>query len=131
MENTITKGQLWTGRVLSWFAILFMLFDSVIKFVKPPMVIQTTVNELGYAEHHILPMGILALVCTILYIIPKTSVLGAILMTGYLGGAIATHLRVDNPLFSHMLFPVYVGLMIWGGLWLRNPKLRELVPFNN
>ncbi|MFN3850919.1 MAG: DoxX family protein [Spirosomataceae bacterium] len=131
MENTITKGQLWTGRVLSWFAILFMLFDSVIKFVKPPMVIQTTVNELGYAEHHILPMGILALVCTILYIIPKTSVLGAILMTGYLGGAIATHLRVDNPLFSHMLFPVYVGLMIWGGLWLRNPKLRALIPFDN
>jgi len=131
MENTITKGQLWTGRVLSWFAILFMLFDSVIKFVKPPMVIQTTVNELGYAEHHILPMGILALVCTIWYIIPKTSVLGAILMNGYLGGAIATHLRVDNPLFSHMLFPVYVGLMIWGGLWLRNPKLRALIPFDN
>lgn len=131
MENTVTKAQLWTGRVLSWFAILFMLFDSVIKFVKPPMVIQTTVNELGYAEHHILPMGILALICTILYMIPKTSVLGAVLMTGHLGGAIATHLRVDNPLFSHMLFPVYVGLMIWGGLWLRNPKLRTLIPFDN
>lgn len=114
---------------MSGLVILFMVFDSILKFVKPPEVIQTTVNELGYGAHHILTIGLLALIPTVLYAIPKTSVLGAVLLTAYLGGAIASHLRVDNPLFSHTLFPVYIAVLLWGGLWLRGQRLRSLVPF--
>lgn len=125
----ISKSRLWTGRIMSWFAILFLLFDAILKFVKPPEVVQTTVNELGYAEHHILVHGVLGLTVTILYIIPLTSILGAVLLTGYLGGAVAIHLRVDNPLFSHMLFPVYIGILVWGGIWLRDERLRAIFPF--
>src|SRR5688500_3100845 len=98
--NKISTSRLWTGRIMSGFVILFMLFYAIIKFFKPPVVIQTTVAELGYAEHHILLHGLFALIPTILYIIPRTSVLGAVLLTAHLGGAIASHLRVDNPVFS-------------------------------
>lgn len=118
------------GWVLSGLVMAFMLFDVVLKFTKPAEVIQTTVNELGYAEHHILIHGVLALLSLVLYAFPKTSVLGAILLTGYYGGAIASHVRVDNPLFSHTLFPVYFGILTWGGIWLRNAKLREVFPFS-
>jgi hypothetical protein len=129
MEATaISKSRLWTGRIMSGFAILFLLFDAILKFVNPPEVAQTTVNELGYAEHHILVMGVLGLSVTLLYMIPRTSVFGAVLLTGYLGGAIATHVRVDNPLFSHILFPVYVGILVWGGIWLRDERSRALLP---
>jgi hypothetical protein len=79
----------------------------------------------------ILPLGILLLVCTVLYIVPKTSVLGAILLTGYLGGAVATHVRVANPLFTHQLFPVYLGVLIWLGLWLRDTRVRNLLPLRD
>ncbi|KPM47780.1 DoxX family protein [Jiulongibacter sediminis] len=127
MEN-ISKTRLWISRIMSGFVVLFLTFDIVMKFMKPEEVITTTVNELGYQEHHIATMGILLLISTILYVIPKTSILGAVLLTGYLGGAIATHLRVDNPLFSHLLFPVYFGILLWGGLWLRNEKLRSIFP---
>lgn len=127
----ISRTQLYTGRILSGFVVLFMLFDAIIKFVKAPEAIQTTVNELGYSEHHILIHGILALVPTILYAFPKTSFLGAILLTAHLGGAIASHLRVDNPVLSHTLFPVYIALMMWGGLWLKDLGLRKLLPLNN
>ena len=126
--NMISKPQLLTGRIISGLVILFMLFDAAIKFIKPAEVIQTTVNELGYAEHHILIHGILALTVTLLYAIPRTSILGAILLTAHLGGAIASNLRVDNPIFSNTLFPVYVGILAWLGLWLRNIELRRLVP---
>ncbi|HEV7350024.1 DoxX family protein [Telluribacter sp.] len=129
METNNNRKQLIIGWALSGFVILFMLFDATIKFLKTAEVIQTTVNELGYTENHIFIHGILALTATVLYAIPRTSVLGAILLTGHLGGAIASHLRVDNPLFSHTLFPVYVAIMIWGGLWLRNIKLRQVFPF--
>lgn len=129
MEN-ISKNGLWAGRIMSALVILFLAFDIVGKFMKPEMVIETTVNELGYQEHHIVKMGIILLLVTILYIIPKTSVLGAVLLTGYLGGAIATHFRLDAPLFSHQLFPVYLGILAWGGIWLRNPQLRKVLPFN-
>lgn len=122
------KKQLIAGWVISGFVILFMLFDATIKFLKPAEVITTTVNELGYAEHHILIQGILALIVTLLYALPRTSVLGAILLTGYLGGAVASHLRIDHPLFSHTLFPVYVGILVWAGLWLRNNDLKKLFP---
>lgn len=125
--NEIPKSQILTGRIISGFVILFMLFDATLKFIKPVEVIQTTVNELGYAEHHILIHGILALTATLLYAIPRTSIIGAILLTAHFGGAIASHLRVDNPIFSHLLFPVYFGILMWLGLWLRNTKLRSLI----
>jgi hypothetical protein len=127
-ETKESKGRLWAGRILSGLAVLFMLMDAIMKLVKPQQVIDTTVGELGYQEHHIVTLGVLGLICTLLYIFPRTAVFGAVLLTGYFGGAIATHLRIDNPLFSHMLFPVYLGILIWGGLWLRNSKLRELFP---
>lgn len=127
MEPTISKGQLWTGRVLSAIVVLFMLFDGVMKFMKPKIVVDTTV-QLGYAEHHIAIMAFLATLSAVLYAIPRTSVLGAIILTGYLGGAIATNLRLDLSLFGNVLFPVYMGIFAWGGLWLRNLKLRELFP---
>ena len=130
MENT-SKTRLWISRIMSGLVILFLLMDAIMKFVKPEEVITTAVNELGYQEHHIVIMGVILLISTVLYAIPKTSVLGAILLTGYLGGAIATHFRVDNPLFSHQLFPVYFGILLWGGLWLRNEKLRSIFPFDN
>jgi hypothetical protein len=122
----VSKKRLWTGRILSGFAALFLLLDSVGKFVKPAPVIEGTV-KLGYSESVILPLGIVLLVCTVLYLIPRTSVLGAILLTGYLGGAVATHVRVGDPLFSHVLFPVYFGVMLWGGVFLRDERLRALL----
>ena len=126
--NTISKTQLWTGRIMSSLVILFMLFDAVLKFIKPEAVIQTTIHELGYQEHHILIHGLLALIPTILYAIPRTSVLGAVLLTAHLGGAIASHMRVDNPLFSHLLFPVFVAILMWGGIWLRDNRLQKMIP---
>lgn len=125
-----SKGMLWTGRALSGVAALFLLADSAGKFVRPAPVVEGTVL-LGYPESVILPLGIVLFACTLLYVIPYTSVLGAILLTGYLGGAVATHVRVGNPLFSHILFPTYVGLLIWGGLYLREGRLRALIPFRS
>ena len=127
MENTISKTQRWISYVMSGLVILFMLFDSIMKFVKPPEVIEGTL-ALGFGEEHLVIIGTLGLISTLLYAFPRTSVLGAILLTGYFGGAVATHLRLNNPLFSHTLFTVYFGILIWGGLWLRNTKLRELLP---
>ena len=107
METTqISKSRLWTARIMSGLVILFMLFDSIFKLLPPNEMMKASVHELGYGEHHLPIMGILALIATILYIIPATSVLGAVLLTGYFGGAIATHVRIDNPVFSHLLFPV-------------------------
>lgn len=128
--NTISRKAILTGRIMSGFIIAFMLFDSVIKFIIPEPVVQTTVNELGYQEHHIILIGVIGLIPTILYAIPRTSFLGAVLLTAHYGGAIAIHLRVDNPLFSHTLFPVYTAVLMWGGLWLRSNTLRGLLPFS-
>jgi DoxX-like family len=123
----VSKGSLWTGRILSILAILFFLMDAVMKLLKPAFVVDATV-KLGYQENVIQGLGIALLTCTILYAIPGTSVLGAILLTGYLGGAVASNLRVGNPLFSNVLFPVYFALMLWGGLYLRDKRLRTLIP---
>jgi hypothetical protein len=123
-----SKGQLWTGRVLSTLAVLFLLFDSTLKFLKPQAVIEGTVS-LGYPVTVITPLGITLLICTILYLIPMTRVLGAILLTGYLGGAVATHVRHGDPVFSHILFPTYLGAFLWLGLYLRDPALRSFIPF--
>jgi hypothetical protein len=129
MEQTqISKSRLWTARIMSGLVIAFMLFDAVIKFIQPQPVLQTTVHELGYKEHHILIHGFLALIPTILYAIPRTSILGAVLLTAYFGGAIASNLRVDNPLFGNTLFPVYIAILMWGGLWLRDKRLADIFP---
>ena len=127
MENTVSKTRLWISYVMSGLVILFMLMDSIMKFVKPPEVIEGTL-ALGFAEQHLPVIGALGLISALLYAFPRTSILGAILLTGYFGGAVATHLRLNNPLFTHTLFTVYFGILIWGGLWLRNSKLRELLP---
>ncbi len=127
MKNTVSKTKLWTSYVVSGLVILFMLMDSIMKFVKPPEVIEGTL-ALGYAEQHLPIIGTLGLISTLLYIFPRTTIIGAILLTGYFGGAVATHLRLNNPLFTHVLFTVYFGILIWGGLWLRNSKLREMFP---
>lgn len=129
MTNVSTKA-LWTGRILSALPILFLLMDAIGKFVKPEPVVTGTI-ALGYNENVILPLGIVLLVCTILYAVPQTSILGAILLTGYLGGAVATHVRIGNPLFTHLLFPVYLGILVWLGLYLRDPRVRALVPFRS
>ena len=119
-----SKKQLWTGRVLSGLASLFFLMDSVMKLVKPAPVVQATL-QLGYPESTILGIGIVLLVSTILYMIPRTSVLGAILLTAYLGGAVATNVRVSAPWFN-ILFPVFFGCFVWAGLYLRDRRLRSL-----
>ena len=124
---SISKTSLWAGRIISALAVLFLLFDSVIKLLKLPAAVEGT-TQLGYAESVIVPLGLLQLVCLVLYVIPQTSVLGAILLTGYLGGAVATHVRLANPLFSHILFPVYIGLLLWGGLYFLDERLRALIP---
>ena len=126
--GTISSGAIWTGRIFSGLAILFLLFDGAIKLVPLDIVI-TTSQQLGIPTELARILGVLTLACTILYAIPRTSVLGAILLTGYMGGAIYTHLRAGSPLFSHTLFGVYLALMIWGGLYLRDERLRALIPF--
>jgi hypothetical protein len=126
-ETETTKGALWIGRIMTAVPALFLFVDSVMKLVKPPPVVQATL-ELGYAESSIIGLGIVLLACVVLYAIPKTSVLGAILLTAYLGGAVATHVRVGSPLFTHTLFPVYLAALIWGGLFLRDSRLRMLIP---
>jgi hypothetical protein len=127
---TVSKGRLWTGRILSALPVLFMLMDGVMKLMKPDFVVKATV-QLGFPENVIAPLGIIVLICTILYAIPQTAVLGAILLTGYLGGAVATHVRGGDPLFSHILAPVYFAILIWGGLYLREPRLTALVPLRS
>jgi len=120
------KG-LWAGRIMSGLAILFLAFDAVGKLLRLAPVIEGS-TQLGYPASVVFGLGVILLVSVITYAIPATSVLGAILLTGYLGGAIATHVRVGNPLFSHILFPIYVAALIWGGLYLRDPRLRAIIP---
>ena len=119
------KSSVWAGRILSALPALFLLLDGVMKVVKPAFVVEATV-QLGYPESVIVALGVVLVACTILYLIPRTAVLGAILLTGYLGGAVATHVRVGGPLFS-ILMPVILGAMLWGGLYLRDERVRSLV----
>jgi|ERR1700732_5258531 hypothetical protein len=126
----VSKGRLWTGRIISALPALFLVMDGVMKLMKPDFVVKATV-QLGYPENVIFPLGIVVLVCVILYVIPRTAVLGAILLTGYLGGAVATHARVGDPLFSHTLFPIYFAILLWGGLYLREERLRALIPLRS
>jgi hypothetical protein len=118
--------MLWSGRTLSALVILFLVFDGTIKVMELDVATQTTA-QLGYPVSVVFGIGILTLVIAALYAIPRTSVLGAILLTGLLGGAIATHLRVGSPIFTHMLFGLYLGLAAWGGLVLRDDRLRAMI----
>lgn len=123
----VSAKALWTGRILSGLVVLFLLFDGAIKLV-PIDAVTDSLTQLGYPVDLARGLGILVLVCTLLYVVPRTSVLGAILLTGLLGGAIATHLRVGSPIFSHLLFGAYLGVMVWGGLFLRDERVRALIP---
>ncbi|TPJ34834.1 DoxX family protein [Mesorhizobium sp. B2-8-3] len=126
-----SKGALWAGRALSGVIVPFMIFDGAIKL--PPLDIVTqTMAQLGWpADPNVARMlGVIGLISTALYAWPRTSVLGAILLTAYMGGAISTHVRIGNPLFSHTLFGVYLGIILWGGLYLRDARVRALIPFS-
>lgn len=120
-------AALWTGRILSGLVVAFLLFDGAIKVVEMDVVKQS-LAELGYPTDIAFGLGVLTLAIGVLYAIPRSSVLGAILLTGLLGGAMATHLRVGSPVFSHLLFGLYIGLMAWGGLFLRDERLRAMLP---
>lgn len=125
--NTQSNRLTWAGRILSALPVLFMLGDGIGKLVQPPEVVDGTA-ALGYSLGSILGIGVVQLVCTLLYVVPRTAVLGAVLLTGYLGGAVATHVRVAHPWATHVLFPTYLGVMLWGGLFLRDPRVRALLP---
>ena len=122
----VSKGSLWTGRVISGLVVLFMLFDCITKILRLPHVVDATV-KVGYPASTVLPVGVTLLICVILYIIPRTSILGAILIVGYLGGAVATNVRASQPAFNSA-FAITFGVLTWLGLYLREPRLRALVP---
>jgi hypothetical protein len=122
------KAMLWVGRVTTGLVALFLAFDSAIKLMQLDVVREAMV-PLGYPDYLGLVIGTIEAICLVLYVVPQTAVLGAILITGVLGGAIASHLRVGDPLFSHVLFGVYIGILAWGGLYLRDDRLRALIPF--
>jgi hypothetical protein len=117
----------WAGRTATALVGLFLLFDAAIKVLRLSFAVEAT-TQLGYPAATVFPIGVVELVCLALYAIPRTSVLGAILLTGHLGGAVATHLRVGSPLAGYTLFPLYVAALLWGGLYLRNERLRAVVP---
>jgi hypothetical protein len=122
-------GMVWTGRVLSGLFVIFMLGASVAPKLFGMQVADDTMRQLGWPDGFVLMIGFIELVCVLLYVFPRTSVLGAVLMMGLLGGAMATQIRVGNPPFSHQLFSIYLGLFMWGGLWLRDPALRAVFPW--
>jgi hypothetical protein len=115
--------RVWIGWILTGLSGLFLLFDGGAKLAKVPAVMEGSA-ALGYPASSVFGIGVVLLACTLLYLLPRTAVVGAVLLTGYLGGAIATHVRVSNPLFTHTLFPIYVAMMIWGGLYLRDRRVR-------
>lgn len=122
-----SETQRAAGLALSWLAVLFLLFDSAGKLLQVQPVIEGTL-QLGYPRDSVFSLGVILLSCVVVYAIPRTSALGAVLLTGYLGGAVATHVRVQNPLLTHVLFPTYVMALLWGGLILRDARLRVLLP---
>lgn len=128
-QNENSKVPLWVGRVLSGLAVLFLVFDGVMKFFMdklPPEALEAGA-ALQWPIERMPLVGTILLICVLLYVIPRTSVLGAILLTGYLGGAIASHVRVSNPLFTHTLFPIYVAVFVWLGLYLRDQRVKAII----
>ena len=126
-QTAVSKKMLWTGRIVSGLVVVLMLFDAGIKVLRLPAAVEGT-KQVGYPANVVLPIGIVLLVCVVLYAIPRTSILGAILLTGYLGGAVATNVRISSPLLSYGLLPAYIGVLAWGGLFLRDEELRRLIP---
>jgi hypothetical protein len=122
-QNSPTSGRRWAGRVLSGLPVAFLIFDAALKLVHPAVVTEASA-KIGWPDAVITPLGVVLLACVALYVVPRTAVVGAVLLTGYLGGAVATHVRVGDPLFSHTLFPIYFGVMLWGGLYLRDARVR-------
>jgi len=123
----ISRGTLWTARTLYALVILFMLFDSTAHLLKPAPVVEAF-NRLGYPLSASVGIGVVELLCLIAYAVPRTALLGAVLLTGVLGGAIATHVRAGSPVFEAYIFPAILGLVIWGGIWLRDARLRAMFP---
>lgn len=128
-QPSVSKTTLWIGRIVSGLPALFLLVDGAMKLVKPAVVVEGT-TKLGYSESVIIPLGIVLILCTILYLIPATSVLGAILLTGYLGGAVATHVRTGEAAFP-IVFPIILGALLWFGLYLTDVRLRALIPLRS
>jgi hypothetical protein len=128
MEQSTSKAGLWAGRIISVLMVLFLLFDGIIHILRIEPVVKAFA-ELGLPMSISVPIGIVELACVVLYAVPLTSVLGAVLLTGYLGGAIAIHARIGSPLFSNTLFPVYVAGLLWLGLFLRDRGLGKFIPF--
>ena len=130
-EQTGRGRNFWIGWGMSGLVIAFMLMDATMKLLALPVVLESG-GPLGFAGATMArQLGLLLLICTVLYTVPRTAVLGAILLTGYLGGAVATHVRVGSPLFSHILFGVYLGVLMWGGLYLRDARVRALIPLRS
>lgn len=125
-ETPISTKRLWAGRIMGGLPALFLLMDGTMKLFKPAVVVESSV-KLGYPESTLIGIGLALLLSTLLYIVPRTSVLGAILLTGYLGGAVATHVRAGDPAFN-IVFPVIFGTLLWGSLWLRDRRIQALVP---
>jgi DoxX-like family len=129
MENltdgpvTISKARLWTGRVIGAWIALFLAFDTVVKVLKLTVAVEGT-TRVGYPEHVVVALGVVELICLVAYVIPRTSIAGAVLLTGYLGGATATQVRVEDPWF---LFPVGIGALVWVSLWLRRPRVGSML----
>jgi len=121
--------RLWTGRTLTAIAVLFLIFDATLKLLELPVAVDTTV-QIGYPAAIVVPLGLLELALLVVYLTPRAAPLGAILWTAYLGGAVATHVRIGSPVFTHVLFPTYVAAMPWGGLWLRDTRVRALLKCN-
>jgi len=121
----ISNVQLWAGHIISAIAWIFLLVDGVMKIVKPPVVVKAT-TQLGYAESAISGIGVTLLICTVIYMVPRSAPVGAVLLTGYLGGAVASNLRAGEPVFN-LLFPVIMAAFAWGGLWLRDDRIRNLL----
>jgi hypothetical protein len=129
-NRTGSRGTLRTGRVLSGLAVAFLIFDSVGKLLNVQPVIDGT-KQLGYPPDIVFSLGVILLSCVLAYLVPRTSVFGAVLLTGYLGGAVAAHARIGSPLLTHVLFPTYVAALLWGGLMLRDTRLRAFLPWRD
>lgn len=124
-NSRISKGSLWTGRILSALVALMLIMDAVLKFFVPKPVVDTFV-QLGIPVSLVIPIGVILMVCVVLYVIPRTAILGAILLTGYLGGAVSIHLRAGSSLFGQTLFPTYIGILVWLGLYLRDVRVKAI-----
>jgi hypothetical protein len=127
--EAVSKGQRWAGYVLGGIAVLFLIMDTSFKLLVSSMAVEAT-EQLGYPARLIPVIGGIEAILLVLYLIPRTSVFGALLWTGYLGGAVATHFRIGNPLFTHQLFPIYIATLLWLGLWFRDRRVRAILPLS-